>query len=144
MSTQAKVTRIANSIRSATGLSREALAAWYRRAGLFGADSALDAAEQAVVQNQLGPIAGLRSRALLAPIDARLQVLATYTRELIAAGGAETPEDVAQLVAQGYTHNAAWEVARLVRDVREVFGFKPRVADVQLATLATHALQRAA
>ena len=144
MSTQANAIRTTTSIRGATGLSREALAAWYRRAGLFGTESALNAAEQAVVQNQFGPIPALRSRALFAPIDARLQALATYSRELIATGGAETREDVAQLVAQGYSRDAAWEVARLVRNVREVFGAQPRVADAQLVTFASRQLRHAA
>ncbi|MGQ0528967.1 MAG: hypothetical protein ACT4PG_03930 [Panacagrimonas sp.] len=132
------------SIRGATGLSRAALAAWFRRAGLFGPESALNAAEQAVVQNELGPIAGLRGRPLLAPIDTRLQVLAVYARELMATGGVETAEDVAQLVDQGYSRSAAREVARLIRDVREVFGLQPRGSDAWLATLTSPALQNAA
>lgn len=132
------------SIRGATGLSREALATWFRRAGLFGPQSALKAAEQAVVQNQLGPIAGLRGRPLIAPIDTRLLALATYTRELIASGGLETAEDVAQLEDQGYSRSAAREVARVIRDVREVFGPQLRGADAQLANVAPRALQKAA
>ncbi|MGQ0698002.1 MAG: hypothetical protein ACT4PZ_07140 [Panacagrimonas sp.] len=137
---------VRSGIRGATGLSRAVLAEGFRRDGLFGRDSDLSSAEQAAVQSQIGPVAGLRSRPVLAPIDSRLQALAAYTRAVVVANGATKPEEAKQLVAAGFTRAAASEVGSVVRNVCEVFGPQPRVCvgDARLGAVPTARLARAA
>lgn len=133
-------------ILSATGLSRELLASLFRENGLFGSESDLSPVEQAVVQSQLGTVPGLRNRPLLAPTDARLAALARYTEAAMRAGGRLGSADEAQLVAAGYRPQAASEVLRVVRNVRDVFGLvpAPRHADVRLGTVDSRRVARAA
>ena len=110
---------------SATGLSRAHLATLFRQDGLFGHESDLSPVEQAIVQSRLGPIAGLRTRPVLAPTDARLLALESFTDTLVRAGGRAKAEDEAQLVAAGYSPTAVSEVVRVVRLARDVFGLAP-------------------
>lgn len=116
---------VGSSVLSATGLSRSVLATLFRQNGLFGQESDLSPVEQAIVQSRLGPIAGLRPRPVLAPTDARLIALETFTDTLVRAGGRVTAADEAQLVAAGYAENAVTEVVRVVRMARDVFGLAP-------------------
>lgn len=135
-----------SNVLGATGLSRRALAALIRQDGLFGRDSELAPVEQAIVQSQLGPIAGLRSRAVLAPTDARLAALETFTEAVVRAGGQVSASDEAQLVAQGFGASAVSEVVRVVRLARDVFGLVPRARpdDIRLHTLVSPRVARAA
>ena len=114
------------SVLSATGLTRKALADLFRQDGLYGADSDLSPVEQAIVQSRLGHIPGLRARPVLAPTDARLVALESFTDVLVRAGGAVRPRDEAQLVAVGYSPAAVSEVVRVVRLARDVFGLVPQ------------------
>lgn len=133
-------------ILSATGLSRGLLAALFRNNGLFGADSDLSPVEQAVVQSQLGTVPGLRDRPLLAPTDARLAALARYTEAAVRSDGRLSGADEAQLVAAGFRPQAASEVLRVVRNVRDVFGLVPAPlpADVHLGRIDARRVARAA
>jgi hypothetical protein len=116
---------LGSSVLSATGLSRTHLATLFRQDGLFGHESDLSPVEQAVVQSRLGPIAGLRTRPVLAPTDARLIALESFTDTLVRAGGRSSEADEAQLVAAGYSEAAVSEVLRVVRLARDVFGLAP-------------------
>jgi hypothetical protein len=116
---------LGSSVLSATGLSRSVLATLFRQNGLFGHESDLSPVEQAIVQSRLGPIPGLPARPVLAPTDARLIALETFTDTLVRAGGRMSASDEAQLVAAGYPENAVTEVARVVRLARDVFGIAP-------------------
>ncbi|MGH8517550.1 MAG: hypothetical protein ACREUE_08825, partial [Panacagrimonas sp.] len=113
------------SVLSATGLSRSVLATLFRQDGLFGHESDLSPVEQAIVQSRLGPIPGLPTRAVLAPTDARLVALESFTDTLVRAGGRAQAADEAQLVAAGYSEAAVTEVVRVVRLARDVFGLVP-------------------
>ena len=125
-----------NSVLSATGLSRQALAALFRQDGLFGHESDLSPVEQAIVQSRLGYIPGLRARPVLAPTDARLIALENFTDNLVQAAGQIQGRDEAQLVAAGYTAAAVSEVVRVVRLARDVFGPVPRSQSTQARPLA--------
>lgn len=116
---------LGGSVLSATGLSRAALAILFRQDGLFGHESDLSPVEQAIVQSRLGPIPGIRTRPVLAPTDARLVALESFTDTLVRAGGRATAADEAQLVAAGYSESAVTEVVRVVRLARDVFGLAP-------------------
>lgn len=111
-----------NSVLSATGLSRQALAALFRQDGLFGHESDLSPVEQAIVQSRLGYIPGLRGRPVLAPTDARLVALENFTDALVQSGGRVTGAERAQFAAQGYSNAAVSEVVRVVGLARDVFG----------------------
>ena len=124
------------SVLSATGLSRAHLATWFREQGLFGHESDLSPAEQAIVQGRLGSIPGLRSRPVLAPTDARLIALESFTDSLVRAGGRSAASDEAQLVAAGYARAAVNEVVRVVRLARDVFGLATDRNDVAYARAA--------
>ena len=117
---------LGGSVLSATGLSRSALATLFRQDGLFGHESDLSPVEQAIVQSRLGPISGLRPRPVLAPTDARLVALESFTDTLVAAGGRSTQADEAQLVAAGYSEAAVNETVRVVQLTRDVFGLTPK------------------
>ncbi|MCC2657967.1 MAG: hypothetical protein K0Q76_3075 [Panacagrimonas sp.] len=116
---------LGSSVLSATGLSRSALATLFRQDGLFGHESDLSPVEQAIVQSRLGPISGLRTRAVLAPTDARLIALESFTDSLVRAGGRADAADEAQLVKAGYSEAAVSEVVRVVQLARDVFGLTP-------------------
>ncbi len=116
---------LGGSVLSATGLSRSILATLIRQDGLFGHESDLSPVEQAIVQSRLGPISGLRAKPVLAPTDARLLALESFTDTLVRAGGRTQSADEAQLVAAGYSEAAVSEVVRVVRMARDVFGLAP-------------------
>lgn len=124
------------SVLSATGLSRRALAELFRQNGLFGAESELAPIEQAVVQSRLGWIPGLPARPVLAPTDARLVALETFTESVARAGGIATREQQAQLEAAGFTAAQVGEVVRVVRIVRDVFGLSVAAPRVESRTAA--------
>jgi hypothetical protein len=116
---------LGSGVLSATGLSRTVLATLFRQNGLFGRESDLSPVEQAIVQSRLGPISGLPARPVLAPTDARLVALESFTDGLVRNGGRVTAADEAQLVAAGYAEAAVTEVVRVVRLARDVFGLVP-------------------
>lgn len=126
----------ASSVLSATGLGRVQLARLFRQNGLFGHESDLSPAEQAIVQARLGPIPGLRSRPVLAPTDARLLALESFTDRVVHAGGRSSAAAEAQLVAAGYSIAAVNEVVRVVRLARDVFGIAPAVNDAAYPRVA--------
>lgn len=136
---------ISPGILGATGLSRSVLADLFRHDGLFGADSALGDAEQAVVQARLGRVPGLPGRPVLAPTDARLLALAAYTDAVVARQGVARAQEAAQLKQAGFSPAAVSEVGQIVRNVRDVFGLRvqPR-SDARLDTLSSSALAQAA
>lgn len=111
-----------NSVLSATGLPRRALAELFRRDGLFGSESDLAPVEQAIVQSRLGRIPGLASPPVLAPTDARLVALETFTDAAARNGGNASRAEQAQLEAAGYSAAQVSEVVRVVRIARDVFG----------------------
>lgn len=135
-----------SNVLGATGLSRRALAAMLRQDGLFGRESDLAPIEQAVVQSRLGYIPSLRSRPVLAPTDARLVALETFTDGVVRAGGQVSRADEAQLEAAGYSAAAVSEVAHVVRLVRDVFGLRPlpRIEAVREGRVHEAVLARAA
>lgn len=102
-----------------TGLPRHTLAAMFRRDGLFGRDSALAPAEQAVVQATLSAIPGLKPRAIATGSAPHLAVLADYVSAL-AVGRAAIAERL-RLEAAGLTSAAINEVATVVDNVLVVF-----------------------
>lgn len=118
----------ASSVLSATGLGRAQLATLFRQNGLFGHESDLSPAEQAIVQGRLGPIPGLRPRPAPAPTDARLMALESFTDSVVRSGGRSSATDEAQLVAAGYSIAAVNEVVRVVRLARDVFGIATAAA----------------
>lgn len=135
----------AGGIRSATGLSRAALAALFRDNGLFGAESDLAPVEQAVVQSRLGRIPGLRPRPVTAPTDARLLALVVFTDAVVRGDGSASDCDAAQLRAAGYSEPQLREVVGVVRNVREVFGLPIATVRVDAASITTRpTLARAA
>lgn len=107
-------------ILSATGLSRRALAAMYRRDGLFGRDSALTREEQATVHNKLAAVHGLGIRAGAAQITPRLCALIEYANALVAGGDAT--RERARVVREGLSLPAISEVETVIEDAFVVFG----------------------
>jgi hypothetical protein len=108
-----------SNIIGATGLSRASLAALFRANGLFGADSELSAAEQAVVQASLPRIAGLKSPGSASRSTPRLAALADYVTALVA--GRSAIGERARVEAAGLSSRAASEAATVVGDVFAVF-----------------------
>lgn len=137
-------TRSDSSILGATGLSRPQLAALFREQGLFGRESNLSPAEQALVQNRLGDIPGLRPRPATTWLTPRLRALAQYTDARIAQR--EPQSERAQLEAMGLSRAAIREVDRLVEDVRVVFGLRPQAvpSDQRLPATVQRSLAPAA
>lgn len=113
-----------STIRSATGLSRAALASVYREIGIFGRDSDLTAAEQAIVQNRLGPLPGIPARPATTWLTPRLRALIDYADALIA--GQDVTQARNTLERRGFTRAALSEVQTTVSDVQEVFGPRTR------------------
>lgn len=136
-------------IRSATGLPRAALADYYRRNGLFGRDSALDSAQQIIVQSRLGPLPGVPQVpapewSAAFPRRLELRLLAEHVDALIA--GRTTRDDAARLQAWGFKPAALSEVERTVHNVQDIFGPRalPAKADVHETVIAEAAFARAA
>lgn len=115
-------TRPADSVLSATGLSRPVLADLFRRNGLFGAESDLAPVEQAIVQSRLGFLPGIRPRPVLAPTDARLVALENFTDAVRNAGGSASAAQRRQLSEAGFRPEQISEVLHVVRNVIDVFG----------------------
>lgn len=102
-----------------TGLSRAALAALFRANGLFGAESGLSPAEQAVVQAGLPRIAGLKPVGSAARNTPRLAALADYVEALVA--GRSAIGERARVEAAGLSSCAASEAQTVVGNVFAVF-----------------------
>ncbi|WP_293388298.1 hypothetical protein [Nevskia sp.] len=122
-------TRIAESARSnilgVTGMPRDELAAMFRRDGLFGRDSQLTPAEQAVVQAALPRIVGLKPLAIASSKTPLLAALADYVSTLVVAGPAVSERQ--RLETAGLSEAAINEVATVVDNVRVVFQPTPQV-----------------
>ena len=136
-------------IRSATGWSRAAVAAHFRRYGLFGRDSSLSSAQQIVVQQRLGRLPGVPEVPAPQWSAARLRrpellLLADHVDALIA--GRASPDDAARLAFWGFTVGAQAEIERTVHNVQDIFGprTRPAKADVRETVTAEPALARAA
>lgn len=130
-------TPVRSGILGATGLSRAVLAEIFCRDGLFGPDSALNAAEQAVVEAHLGAASGLPVGSDPKPADPRLRALAGYTAALVARQGVSRAQDLAAIRQAGFSAGAVAEVGNIVRVVRDVFGLRPRpCGQVRLGTVA--------
>lgn len=110
-----------SNILGVTGLSRPALRTYFRRNGLFGADSDLSRSEQAVVATTLGQ-KGLTAPAQISPAQRRrLGELAHFTDAAIRGEGEVTVAEWSRGEAAGFTKAALTEVLRIVAIVRDVF-----------------------
>lgn len=140
MSTQTALPEARSTILGATGLPRAVIAALYRSRGLFGPDSQLSAAEQAVIRSRLPALPGIAAAAAPAFRSTRLKRLADYVDALIA--GREGRAEREPLLAEGLSRAAAAEAALTVDNVRVVFGLP--AAPAAVATPAEPAYARAA
>ncbi len=120
MNTHTATNEVRSNIIGATGLSRAVLAEMFRRRGLFGRDSQLGNAEQAVVQSRLPKIAGIAALPVIALQTPRLKALADYVEALVA--GRDATEARSRLVREGLSSVAILEAATTVDNVRVVFG----------------------
>lgn len=120
MNTQNLNSETRGTILGATGLPRRVLADLFRRRGLFGRDSQLGAAEQAVVQGRLPTIDGLAPLPVPALQTPRLKALSAYVEALVAGRDARAERDRAQ--GEGLSRLAILEAAVTVDNVRAVFG----------------------
>ncbi len=109
-----------------TGLPRPLLAAMFRRAGLFGRDSALTVVEQAVVQSRLPAVPNLAAPSAPSILGPRLKLLADYVDAVVAERDASAEQ--ARLAREGYSQAAIGEAAITVDNVRTVFGLFPVTA----------------
>lgn len=138
----------ASGIRSATGLPRSAIAAYYRHAGLFGRDSDLSGIEQFVVRSRLGSLPGVpmpKGDASAARVaEPTLRLLSEHVDALVA--GRESRENVALLRTWGFTDAALSEIERTVHNVQDIFGprARPSKADVRETVMAPPSIARAA
>lgn len=106
-----------------TGLSRPVLATMFRRAGLFGRDSALTLVEQAVVQSRIPAVPSLRAPTAPSILGSRLKLLADYVDALVAGRDADVERN--RLTREGYSEAAIDEAGIVVDNVRTVFGEAP-------------------
>lgn len=127
-------------ILAVTGLPRPLLAAMFRRAGLFGRDSALTVVEQAVVQSRLPAVPSLAAPSAPSILGSRLKLLADYVDAVVAERDASAEQ--ARLAREGYSAAAIGEAAITVDNVRTVFG--PFAAAVELKTMEARRYARAA
>lgn len=135
-------TAFRSNIVGVTGLSRAALATLFRANGLFGADSELSAAEQAVVQGSLPRIAGLKARGSASRNTPRLAALGDYVEALVA--GRSGIGERARAEAAGLSSRAAGEAATVVGDVFAVFEPELSAPAAKQATLIEPRYARAA
>jgi hypothetical protein len=144
MSTQTAPSEVRSTILGVTGLSRPVIAALYRSRGLFGADSQLAAAEQAVVQSRLPALPGVAAGTPPAFRSSRLKRLADYVDARLA--GRDGAAEREQLIAEGLSRAAILEAALTVDNVRVVFGLPATVAAAPADTgeIARPAYARAA
>lgn len=103
-----------------TGLSRPVLATMFRRAGLFGRDSALTPVEQAVIQSRIPAVPSLRAPTAPSILGSRLKLLADYVDALVA--GRDVDVERNRLAREAYSEAAIEEAAIVVDNVRTVFG----------------------
>lgn len=120
MNTQNPISDTRGTILGATGLPRGVLADLFRRRGLFGRDSQLGTAEQAVVQGRLPAIDGLAPLPVPALQTPRLKALAAYVDALVA--GRDARVERGRVQAEGVSRPAIEEAAVTVDNVRAVFG----------------------
>lgn len=121
---------VESNILGATGLSREALAAMFRRDGLFGPDSALSRNEQWVVQSGLR-IQRLQPSGVAPQLTARLEVLTHMTAFLLRSGGMPSADAELRLASEGFSKAAYRELWRVVRIARDVFGAGTRSPQIE-------------
>ena len=119
---------VRSNILGVTGLSRASLAAMFRRNGLFGRDSALSPAEQAVLQSRLPVIEGLPARVAPAFMTLRLTAFADYAESLVARRDAARAQ--ARLERLGLSEAAITEVRTVIENVFVVFAPKPQIDNV--------------
>lgn len=130
-------------ILAVTGLPRSLLAAMFRRAGLFGRDSALTVVEQAVVQSRLPAVPNLAAPSAPSILGSRLKLLADYVDAVVAER--DSSAEQARLAREGYSEAAIGEAAITVDNVRTVFGLFPASTSAQpVKTAASHSYARAA
>jgi hypothetical protein len=108
-----------SNILGVTGMSRYALAAMFRRDGLFGSDSDLTPAEQAAVLAALPELPGIKPAAFAADTTPRLAALAAYVSAL--AAGAPATGERQRLQSAGLAPAAIDEAAAVVGNVLVVF-----------------------
>ncbi|MBA4283907.1 MAG: hypothetical protein C0434_00040 [Xanthomonadaceae bacterium] len=120
MNIQNPISETRSSILGVTGLSRPVLAELFRRRGLFGRDSQLGHAEQAVVQSRLPAIDGIARLPVTVLQTPRLKALAAYVEALVAGGDAGAERS--RLQREGLPSAAILEAAVTVDNVRTVFG----------------------
>ena len=126
MNTLSQDQEVRSNVLGVTGLSRAVLAALFRSRGLFGRDSQLSSAEQAVVQSRLPAIDGIAALPVPALQSPRLKALADYTDARVA--GREGSIERSRLLAAGLSSSAILEAAITVDNVRAVFGISRRPA----------------
>lgn len=120
MSTPRSVTETRSNILGVTGLPRAVLADLFRSRGLFGRDSQLASAEQAVVQSRIPAIPGVPTLPVPVLQTPRLKALAEFTDALVAGRDAATARE--RLLREGLSSAAMSEAAITVDNVRVVFG----------------------
>lgn len=135
MSTQNPVSEVRSNILGTTGLSRAVLADHFRSRGLFGRDSQLCLAEQAVVQSRLPAIPGIARLPVTALETPRLKALAAYVEALVVGRDADAARS--RLIETGLSRSAALEAAVTVDNVRVLFG--PMTAPVAAKPTASAA-----
>ncbi len=140
MSTPRSVTETRSNILGVTGLPRAVLADLFRSRGLFGRDSRLASAEQAVVQSRIPAIPGVPTLPVPVLQTPRLKALAEFTDALVAGRDAVTARE--RLLREGLSSAAMSEAAITVDNVRVVFG-EFRIAAPAITPIAVE-LPRAA
>jgi hypothetical protein len=104
-----------------TGLNRAQLRGYFRRTGLFGAQSDLTRSEQAVVARTLGQ-KNINEPAQISPaLRRRLGELEHFTDAAIRGEGEVTVSDWTRGLTAGFTQATLTEVLRVVAIVRDVF-----------------------
>jgi hypothetical protein len=120
MNAQGKTSTPASTILGATGLSKQALAAYFRQAGLFGRDSSLSREQQAAVYSLLPPIEGLRVAIVNLQPTSQLRAVAELATSAVA--GNDLAEAQARARSQGVTDEVIAEIGTVVADAVAVFG----------------------
>jgi len=125
MSTNTRNSNVRSNILGTTGLSRAVLADYFRSRGLFGSDSQLGLAEQAVVQSRLPAIAGIARLPVTALETPRLVALADYVEALVAGRNRVAESARRRLIAAGLSASAVLEAEVTVDNVRVLFSPLP-------------------
>jgi len=125
MNTQANTPT--STILGATGLSKRALAAYFRQAGLFGRDSSLSREQQAAVYSRLPAIEGLRVPVVNLQPTSQLRAVAELAESAVA--GEDLTQARARTRSQGVTDEVIAEICTVVANALLVFGpFSPPAA----------------